>query len=415
MKGPPMTWTITRKEIVSNLLSYKFFIVILLTTVLLFTSFFVMDKDFKGRLADYQLIKPQPGQPNAVLPPNPLSILAKGLEDSMTRSFEVGRIGIDVRTGQTGGNPIFAFFAAPDFVYVVKVVLSLVALLFGFDAISREREDGTLKLALANALPRSTLLFGKWLGNFLSLAVPFLLVTLLGIAVMSLDPSVRLTALGLGRLALILAVSIVYIALFLSLGLLISAMTRRSASSLVVLLLLWAILVFVLPNLGTLLARQVVELPSVRALTEKKEQIWTREVLLGMGDRANWDKHYLAINSEFNQLEADYRAKFERLVRLSKAINRASPAASYLYAVTEIAGTGIGEESRFKGEFIRYKDQIAQLMLNGSESFPAFGYAYRSVGQVLAEGGLFDLVWLIVLNVIVFAAGYAAIIRSDVR
>ncbi len=410
-----MIRTIVKKEIAANLLSYKFFVVILLASVLIFTSFFVLDRDFKRRLADYQLIKPQPGQPNAVLAPNPLSILAKGLEDSMTRSFEMGRIGIDVRTGQTGGNPIFGFFASPDFVYIVKVVLSLVALLFGFDAISREREDGTLKLALANALPRSTLLFGKWLGNFLSLAVPVLLVTLLGIAVMSLDPSVRLTALGTGRLVLLLAVSIVYIALFLSLGLLVSAVTRKSASSLVVLLLVWALLVFVLPNLGTLLARQVVDLPSVRALTEKKQQIWTREVLLGMSDRANWDAHYLTINSEFNRLEEDYRVKFEQLVRLAKAINRISPAASYLYAATEIAGTGIGEESRFKGDVVRYKDRVVELMLKGSKDIPAFGYAYRSVGRVLAEGGLFDLAWLLVLNVIVFAAGYAAIVRSDVR
>ena len=37
-----MIGTIIRKEIASNLLSYKFFIVILLTTLLLATSFFVL-------------------------------------------------------------------------------------------------------------------------------------------------------------------------------------------------------------------------------------------------------------------------------------------------------------------------------------------------------------------------------------
>ena len=56
------------------------------------------------------------------------------------------------------------------------------ALLFGFDQISREQENGTLKLMLANSVSRATLLAGKWIGNFLSLAVPFTLVTLLGIA-----------------------------------------------------------------------------------------------------------------------------------------------------------------------------------------------------------------------------------------
>jgi ABC-type transport system involved in multi-copper enzyme maturation permease subunit len=410
-----MIKTIVKKEISANLLSYKFFVVILLASVLIFTSFFIMGRNFKGRLADYQLIRPNPGEPIAVLRPNPLSIFAAGLEDSMTRSFEISRIGIETRTGQTGGNPIFGFFATPDFVYIIKVVLSLVALLFGFDAISREREDGTLKQMLSNALPRSTLLMGKWLGNVLSLAVPILLVTLLGIVLMGLDPSIHVGQMGAGRLVLLIAVALVYMAFFLSLGMFISAITRRSASSLVILLLVWSLLVFILPNLGTLAARQLVDLPSVRSLSEKREQIWTREVLLGLGDRAHWPEHYARINSEYNQMEEDFRNRFEHLVRLSKAINRISPAASLVYAATEIAGTGIGEESRFKGEVLRYKDRVLEDKNQDLKEAPAFSYDYRSIGRVLADGGLIDIAWLVILTVIVYAAGYAAIVRTDVR
>ena len=51
-------WNIARKEIVSNLISYKFFVVIILTIVLVFTSFFIMYRDYKEWLADYQIIKP---------------------------------------------------------------------------------------------------------------------------------------------------------------------------------------------------------------------------------------------------------------------------------------------------------------------------------------------------------------------
>ena len=57
-----MIGTIVRKEIASNLLSYKFFVVILLTTVLIFTSLFVMARDYKARQADYELIKPEAGR-----------------------------------------------------------------------------------------------------------------------------------------------------------------------------------------------------------------------------------------------------------------------------------------------------------------------------------------------------------------
>jgi len=419
-----MVWTIARKEIVANLLSYKFFIVILLTTLLLFTSFFVLYKDFKGRLADYELVRAKPGEPIAVLPPNPLSIFAKGLDEAMTRSFEISRIGIDVRAGQKSGNMIFAFFPVPDFVYIVKVVLSLVALLFGFDQISREKESGVLRLMLSNAVSRAKILAGKWLGNFLSLSVPFLLVTLLGFALINLDPAVRFPAASVGRFLILIFTALVYIALFLSLGILISALTRKAASSLVILLLIWAVAVFVVPNLGTLVARQMVDVPSVKALSEKQEQVWTREVLQaiiedraknGLGSREIRRKHFDAINNELDKMEEDYRNKFDRLVRLAKNINRLSPSASFVYAATELAGTGIGEESRLKENVLRYKDSVLSNLDRGEKQAPAFAYRYRSVGQVLAQGGVFDVAWLVFFNILLFALGFVAFIRYDVR
>ena len=126
-----MTWTIARKEIASNLLSYKFFVVLLLMVLLVATSLFIMHRDFNQRMADYQIIRPKPGEPIALVPPTSLSIFAKGLDDALTRSFEISTIGITVRPGQASGNIIYSFFPAPDFLYVVRVVLSLVALLFG--------------------------------------------------------------------------------------------------------------------------------------------------------------------------------------------------------------------------------------------------------------------------------------------
>lgn len=415
-----MIGTIARKEILANLVSYRFYIIILLATVLVGTSLFVMTRDYKARLADYQINKPAPGDPTAVIPPNPLSILAKGLDESIARSIAVHATGFDVLSGQKAGNSVYAFFPTPDFVYVVKLVMSLVALLFGFDQISREKEDGTLKLALSNSVSRASLLAGKWLGNFLSLAVPFTVVTCLGIALVGLDPSVRFSAGDLGRLAWILALSLVYIALFLSLGFLVSALTQRSASSLVVLLFLWAGLVFVLPNLGTLFARQIIKMPSSKALSEKRVQIWTSNILEvyakdGNWHQETWNDRIVAINREFDLLEDDYRRQTGRLARLSKTINRLSPAASFVYAATDIAGTGIGEDTRYKDSVVRYKNQIIEGIIREKRPFPAFSYRYRSAGQVLAEGGLADIAWLVISAVLAFGAGAASLRRYDVR
>jgi len=377
-----------------------------------------MHRDFRGRMADYQVVRPKPGDPIALVAPNPMAIFAKGLDDAMTRSFEVSTIGIDVRAGQASGNIIYSYFPAPDFIYVVRVVLSLVALLFGFDQVSREREQGTLKLVLGSSVSRAKVLAGKWAGNFLSLAVPFLLVTLLASALLMFDTNVQFSAGQLGRLAFILVLSLFYLGFFLSLGILVSTLTKRAATSVVILLFAWSLLVFIIPNLGTLLARQFVSVPSVRALSEKRQQTWTREILLSIKDK-NWESHLRTISNENDQLEQDYRLKFERLVRLSRDINRISPAASFLDASSEIAGTGIGEESRLKQEVVRYKDSIIDKIIadqrTGDRQYPAFTYAPRPLAEIFAGGALFDTAWLVFFNILSFALAYVAFIRYDVR
>jgi hypothetical protein len=123
------------------------------------------------------------------------------------------------------------------------------------------------------------------------------------------------------------------------------------------------------------------------------------------------------MNEEFDRMEEDHRLKFERLVRLSRSVNRLSPAASFMDAATEIAGTGIGEEMRLKTEVIRYKNLALPALSRDrtAKEAPAFAYRIRTLPEVLADGGLVDLAWLAVLNVLLFAAGYVAFVRADPR
>ena len=62
-----------------------------------------------------------------------------------------------------------------DWAFIIGYVLSLIALLFTFDSVSGEREQGTLRLMLANSIPRHTVLIGKFLGALISITIPFLL------------------------------------------------------------------------------------------------------------------------------------------------------------------------------------------------------------------------------------------------
>jgi len=76
----------------------------------------------------------------------------------------------------------------------VQIAMSLLALLFMFRSICGERESGTLKLMMANAVPRDIVLLGKWVGGYLGLILPFLLAAGIGILALNLTPLVSLKA-----------------------------------------------------------------------------------------------------------------------------------------------------------------------------------------------------------------------------
>ena len=54
-----------------------------------------------------------------------------------------------------------------DLEFIVLIVLSLFAILFTYDAISGEKERGTLRLSFAGPVARHTYMTGKLLGSFL--------------------------------------------------------------------------------------------------------------------------------------------------------------------------------------------------------------------------------------------------------
>ena len=135
-----------------------------------------------------------------------------------------------------------------DWGFIVGYVLSLVALLFTFDAISGERERGTLRLMLVNSVPRHTVLIGKFLGALIGINIPFALAVLVNLLVISTATGVHLSTEAWGRLGIIFLIALLYTCLFLALGLLVSARVQRSAVSLVILLLIWIVLVVFTPN-----------------------------------------------------------------------------------------------------------------------------------------------------------------------
>ena len=87
-------------------------------------------------------------------PPQVLGTIASGVDEAVGRVASVN-IAYDPNLvdSKYESNPVFSVFGALDLTFIVKIVLSLFAILFTYDAIVGEKERGTLKLTLSNRVP----------------------------------------------------------------------------------------------------------------------------------------------------------------------------------------------------------------------------------------------------------------------
>ncbi len=411
-----MLKSIVRKEILSNLLSYKFSIITILTTILILVSIFVMCGDYRLALENYQIQQPnsESGKNFIIIPPTPLSIFARGLEENLCRSYLGDE---NVGSKQKSLNDLFRLFTAPDLLYIIKVILSLCAMLFAFDMVSGEKEIGTLRQSLSNNVKRPILIFGKWIGGFTSFILPFLIAVLLGTIFVTLLPMVDMNTNNFLRLGLFLLSSVIYLAVFFSLGLLISCLTHRSSTSLIISLFIWTILVFLIPNLGNILARQLVQIPTVQQLELKRWQSGykirferdKREDSKGDNSkRQEILRRIERIELEREKLTEDYRNRLNSLIKASKNISRISPTAAFTLLSTDIMGTGISEERKLKSTVIQY------VSLSWNDR-PVFNYRRSSIKEALGQGGLSNCLILILFNILFFTVAYVAFLRYDVR
>lgn len=266
-------WLIIQREFVSNVLTSRFmigFIVCLLSTAV---AVFVQVDDYEKRLAGYNTAVREAEtearewelyseiKPKAHRKPNPLSIFNVGTENfgANTVTVELGKPIFEFSspiwsapTQKRGSdNPFLAMFLTVDVVFIFKIVLSALAILFAYNTISGEREDGTLKLVLSNSIPRDTVVFGKYLGGMLSL-FPIVLGSLIVALLITLSSGVAtFDGNDIAHIVLIFGVSLLYVSTWYLLGLLLSIWTKTAATTLILSMFIWVLLTSVHSNVVT--------------------------------------------------------------------------------------------------------------------------------------------------------------------
>ena len=250
------------RELLDNLMTFRFAAVALITLLLVVANTVVLTQDYEQRLESYndaikkhhQDLRNSKTYSTAYLfldrAPNPLSIFNVGLDKRLGNLIGIyhGFMPTLWDTQMHGtDNPFIAFFSSIDIVFVFEVILSLMGLIFAYDAIAGERERGTLRLVLAQPIGRGQILLAKYISAMACLLVPLILSLLF--ALLLLTRSIPLSTADFLRIAGIVLTSFAYLSLFYLIGLLISVATRRTGTALMLAMFVWGFLILVYPNL----------------------------------------------------------------------------------------------------------------------------------------------------------------------
>ncbi len=333
-----------------------------------------------------------------------------------------------------------------DWGFVIGYVLSLIAILFTFDSISGEREHGTLRLTLANSVPRHTVLIGKFLGALVSISVPFTLAVLMNLLVISTASEVQLGVETWSRLAIILFIAILYLCLFLALGLLVSSRVRQSAASLVILLLIWVTFVVFMPS--TLASIASGFSPSMTYDTFNERAIQLVNELKGEYDarlqnmpEQSTKKMELAGEyvikdvTERERLSHEYLNQQHAQIQLARSVTRISPVVLGQHLLEVFAGTGFERHQQFVENVQRYAREYREFVSDmdradpdslhiigtyegmskkpiSSESIPTFEDTLSLSRDFNAAA--IDLLLLTLFFVVFLAGAYLAFVRVEI-
>ena len=444
-------WPIIQREFVSNVLTSRFmigFIVCLMSTA---AAVFVQVADYEKRLAAYHVVLREHQEetrtwdlysqinPKAHRKPNPLGIFNVGMEKS-----GADMVSIELATPiwekeaqkQGSDNPFLSIFLSVDVIFVFKIVLSALAILFAYNTISGEREDGTLKLVLSNPIPRDRLVLGKYLGGMLSLFPIVVMSFTVGMVIASASPATDFNAGDLLRLAMVLVFSLLYVSTCYLLGLLLSVWTKEAATTLILSMFIWGILTIVHSNIATFAVAKFppYKLQPEKATRQQVKKIWDDfkaerdtyifkkwgyihpasaishegQIMLGIEMSSPWDlefEEFYTIKpihnadvSKFQEvlgyqepLRIDYANRAEEPLKqreeigkrngqLARDISRISFADAYRFAVGAITSTDRKSYNDFIRQARSYKRQIVNY-LAGKKAFSARAWFSSDKGK----------------------------------
>jgi ABC-type transport system involved in multi-copper enzyme maturation permease subunit len=487
-----MIWKIVKKEFLLNLMTFKFAVGTIVCVVLTAVFIPILAKDYQQRLQTYnanvarneaELLKVKVYKnitPTIYRPPSVLSVFSEGLEKQIAGSAKIEYDKIpEISAAAAQENPYQAIFPVFDASLIFKIVIGVLALLVAYDAISAERERGTLRLMLSGTIARHEVLLAKLLAGLLVLVVPITITFIIGLIILLSFPMVELVPSDWERVVLMYLASLLFISAMYNLGLLFSCLTRRSAISLVLGLFLWIVFVVVVPNGSVYLAEQIQSLEpedKIDGQIKSLQQDYQSEFNKSMPPRPDTSQsdssgafghwYHRRINKEgvdffkeryrlehtlgikyadkFWEIEYSYLNGLSKQKKLAHNISRISPISLYENVMSTLAGTDIAGFQSYMMSVKTYRNRLIDYVRSRTDGFSAMSlfspFTIEQMEHLPDESedpsldlrdlprftlkvdvvvdirkAIPDLVLLIFANVLFFALAFVAFVRYDVR
>ena len=412
-----------KKEVLTKILDFRFLIssmiglcLIVLTTVIL-SGQYVKQRDQydefvnsdRGALNDVKAFSEL--RLNAHRPPTPLSIFNKGLSNQVDNTMRirhpwVPRQGLETRSE----NPFMSIFEFFDLTTVFQIVLSLLAILLVYDAVSGEREEGTLKAILSNSVARYQILASKFASSMIGLALSLLISLIISFLIMMLGFGITFNLHQWTRIGLMLLATFIFLGFFVSAGLLVSSLVKQSSITLIWLLFLWVVSVIIQPNIGTYLSSIVVSIPPRERIESAEDQVWqelekerqrieqeVQEEVPGdpwhsdqgggwpyyycyEGNRVGLYRYVLRTQriqplivdqaeKEWRIYQGEYHAHLNRQLSYQTLFDKLSPAAIYHRITASIAQTAIQDHEDFIDQARQYRRSYLSYLMDERKVF----------------------------------------------
>lgn len=311
----------------------------------------------------------------ALLPPAPLSALAIGQGDVYPNYIKVTARSLDALvSGDQIEHPLAVASGQFDAAFVILFLYPLLIFAISFDLTASERDQGTLRMVLAQPVTLGEVIAGKLIVRAMALLVPMVLVPIAIAALFSpLDGAFWI------RCALWSGAIVIYGAIWHGIALLVNARGLGAPANALILAGIWLLFAVVGPSAVNLLIAVRYPMPSrveaavqARAATDEATVQGSRELGQFLQDHPTSGnvgregmRQFAALQAERDRrvaerlqaVEATFNAQLEKQRRLASWLSVLSPTMIAQGVLLDVAGTSTERFDHFRAEASSFQER----------------------------------------------------------